>query len=197
MLENKFKGHQGEILLEVELDRRIPYNYDREEAHGEHRPDFVVKNDGGERVAVVDSKHLSPEAAPGNGWTDTKQAEAFLKLAADSAARTLIIATPDGTDRGFSGRIKTLLREQPNLPGDKKVNVIVTTPAEAAKLSQTLVNQSNERASLAAAQGAAPQTIESEGTASALAEESVTGLQAPPVTLLHLGVAEDHGGSVA
>jgi hypothetical protein len=197
MLEHKFTGNQGEIILEVELDRRIPYNYDREEAHGEHRPDFVVKNDGGERVAVVDSKNLSPQAVPGKGWTDAQQAEAFLKLAAESEARTLIIATPDGTDRGFSGRIKTLLREQPNLPVDKKVNVIVTTPAEAAKISQALVNQSNERASQAAAQGAATQTIRSEGPAVATAAGSVTGPPATPVMPIHLGVTGDHGGSMA
>jgi hypothetical protein len=142
-IPQKVQGNQGEVQLEADLHKLIPHNYDREQSHGK-RPDFILHDDAGERVAVVDSKKGLQEK-DGRSWTKVEQAKAFLKIASESKTRTLLIATEDGTDRKFSEAIKAELREQPDIPPDRKVTVVVGTREATAQKSKQLVQQANEQ----------------------------------------------------
>ena len=54
--ENREAGRRFEIRFERELQRQIPHNYERQQAYGDVRPDFVLQNDAGEALALIENK---------------------------------------------------------------------------------------------------------------------------------------------
>jgi hypothetical protein len=173
-LSQKVQGDIGEMKFENLLNEKIPSNFEREQAHGSHRPDFVLTNDAGDRIAVVDSKT--------GAWADREQARAFLQLASEREPRALLIATEDGTDNRFTRAVKTELRDQPTIDPEQRVEVVVGTREEVAQKAAELAQQANERlqerelASGGAEQPvAAEQEVQDPGAVQSALEDNLAG----------------------
>jgi DNA-binding sugar fermentation-stimulating protein len=102
-IHNKLVGDFSEDRFEAELHRKLPYNYERQQVHGESRADFILHDNDGVATAVVECKS--------GGFRDAGQARRLVRLAETTKARTLYLVTKHGDARQFSPAVKDVLRQ--------------------------------------------------------------------------------------
>lgn len=102
-IHNKLAGDFTEDRLEAALNRKLRYNYERQQTHGESRADFILHDDDGVRTAVIECKS--------GGFRDAGQARRLVALAETTKARTLYLVTRHGDARKFSPAVQEVFRK--------------------------------------------------------------------------------------
>lgn len=102
-IKNKLVGDFTEDRLEAQLNRKLPYNYQRQQVHGGSRADFILHDDAGAAAAVIECKS--------GEFRDVKQARRLVSLAETTKARTLYLVTKHGDARRFSPAVREVFRQ--------------------------------------------------------------------------------------
>ena len=89
-------GKFGEARTEAELDRVMPYSSDKEQAHGNLRPDFAVNDKNGRRLGFVETKQGDRVNA-----RDWKQLRGDVRLAALMTRHRILVLAVKGGEQFF------------------------------------------------------------------------------------------------
>ena len=102
-IRNKLVGDFTEDRIEAQLHNKLTHNYERQQAFGESRADFMIYDNDGVRTAVVECKS--------GRFSDAGQARRLVSLAGTTKQRTLHLVTKHGDARLFSPAVKEVFRQ--------------------------------------------------------------------------------------
>jgi hypothetical protein len=100
-----------EQRAEMELEK-AGVNFDPQQMHGDSMPDFMLRTDGGARVAIIDPK---------SGVNDSHaQARNFAEISREQTeSRMTIYVTPDGTSSQFTDPVLNVWKPEERFDKDQ------------------------------------------------------------------------------